>query len=657
VTAPGNALYADDRLAARAGADDGAAAAWDDAQHAAALIAVDPAGLKGAALAAGAGPVRERWMAQFLALAPDAPPVRRLPLNASEDRLLGGLDLAATLAAGRPVAETGLLADADGGVLIAAMAERMAPVTAANIAAALDDGLVRVERDGFSHRDRARFTLILLDEGVDDHESPPALLLERLAFRLDLHAVSIRAAGPCPWTAGEVAHARRILNTVETPDALLDAINMAALAVGAHSIRVLQFCARAARASAALSGRTQATDADAEIACRLVLGPRAAQPPAGDPLADDAPPPPAPEDASPEDAPDSAPDDAPAPDSGRDEAADPDREKDIDLSDMPEEMLIEALTGAALANPLSGLQARKSASGRSAALGKSGDVSRNRHKGRPIGSRKGDPRRDGRLDILATLRAASPWQKLRGADGLSNGSLHSEKPRAGKPDARKPHAGKTYDRKPGRIRVRPEDFHVKQFKQQTESTIIFVVDASGSAAMNRMAEAKGAVERLLADCYARRDHAALIAFRGATADLVLAPTRSLVRARRELAQLPGGGGTPLAAGVDAAYALAAAEKGRGRTPYVVFLSDGRGNIARNGEPGRDAAAEDAMNAARRLRSLDCPVLFFDVSPRPDRRAERLGEAMGARYQPLPFVDGGLVSSAVRQRMAEREKRA
>ena len=356
---------------------------------------------------------------------------------------------------------------------------------------------------------------------------------------------------------------------------------------------------------------------------------------AGDPPPEDAAPPETPEAAETSEAGDDDP--APtceAPQSGRDRETAGESETDLDLADIPQEMLIEALAGAALANPLSDLKPLGAASARSAAAGKSGEVSRNRQKGRPIGSRKGDPRRDGRLDLLATLRAASPWQKLRGGgDGGGPGADNA-----------------------GRIRVRPEDFHVKQFKQQTESTVIFVVDASGSAAMNRMAEAKGAVERLLADCYARRDHAALIAFRGAGAELLLPPTRSLVRARRELAQIPGGGGTPLAAGVEAAFALAVGEKARGRTPYVVFLSDGRGNIARNGEPGREAAAEDALAAARRLRGLDCPVLFFDVSPRPDRRAQRLSDAMGARYRPLPFVDGGVVSSAVRQSMDERARR-
>ena len=101
----------------------------------------------------------------------------------------------------------------------------------------------------------------------------------------------------------------------------------------------------------------------------------------------------------------------------------------------------------------------------------------------------------------------------------------------------------------------------------------------GSSALHRLAEAKGAVELLLADCYVRRDSVAVLAFRGRSAELLLPPTRSLVRAKRSLAELPGGGGTPLAAGIDAARELAFAVRRRGDTAVVVVLSDGRANLA------------------------------------------------------------------------------
>ena len=183
---------------------------------------------------------------------------------------------------------------------------------------------------------------------------------------------------------------------------------------------------------------------------------------------------------------------------------------------------------------------------------------------------------------------------------------------------------------------------------------MFVVDASGSAALHRLAEAKGAVELLLADCYVRRDRVALIAFRGGTggqtgpgAELLLPPTRSLVRAKRCLAGLPGGGGTPLATGMDLARELAEDLARRGGTPLVVLLTDGRANIARDGRPGRPRAAEDALAAARAWRASGVAALWLDTSPQPQAQAQQLAQTMGARYLPLPHADARQMSQAVR----------
>ena len=156
--------------------------------------------------------------------------------------------------------------------------------------------------------------------------------------------------------------------------------------------------------------------------------------------------------------------------------------------------------------------------------------------------------------------------------------------------------------------MRRDDFHITRYRERRETTTIFAVDASGSSALNRLAEAKGAVELLLADCYVRRDRVALLAFRGAGCELLLPPTRSLVRAKRGLAGLPGGGGTPLAAGIDAAAALADAVRRRGETAVVVLLTDGRANVGRNGTGGRERAMADAMSAARQLATMGLSVL-------------------------------------------------
>jgi magnesium chelatase subunit D len=184
-------------------------------------------------------------------------------------------------------------------------------------------------------------------------------------------------------------------------------------------------------------------------------------------------------------------------------------------------------------------------------------------------------------------------------------------------------------------------------KRTPVSVAIFVVDASGSSALHRLAEAKGAVELLLADCYVRRDEVALIAFRGTSASLVLPPTRSLVRARRHLAELPGGGGTPLAAGLAAAADLAAHVGRKGHAPVVVVLTDGRANVTLAGEAGREQARDDALTVARRLAAAGHATLVIDTSSRPDPQAQRLAEALRARYLPLPYAGAEAVSAAVR----------
>jgi magnesium chelatase subunit D len=236
-----------------------------------------------------------------------------------------------------------------------------------------------------------------------------------------------------------------------------------------------------------------------------------------------------------------------------------------------------------------------------------------------VGSRRGVPRGGARLHLIDTLRAAAPWQRLRRAHA-----------RPGAPP----------------ILVRPDDFHLRRHEQKRSTTTIFALDASGSSALYRLAEAKGAVELLLAECYVRRDQVAVLAFRGAAAEVILPPTRSLVRAKRGLAGLPGGGGTPLAAGLDAAAALALRVRRAGGTPVVVVLTDGRANVGRDGLGGRARAQDEALAAARALRAQGGSVIVIDTSVRPEPAARALALAAGARYLALPQANAAALARAV-----------
>jgi magnesium chelatase subunit D len=577
-----------------------------DATLAAALCAVDPEGLGGVALRSHAGPLRDAWLNQLKSLQAAGAPWLRLPHHATDAALLGGLDLAATLHAGRPVAQRGLFARADGGWLLLAMAERCGANVAAHLSAALDLHEVRLQREGLAHTAPARFGLVALDEGQGDDERLPATLLDRLAFQLVLEPADTEDSAPI-FTPNDIAQARAALPAVHVPDDIVEALCGAALAWGVSSLRAPLMALRAVRAAAALAGLAQADESHASMAARLVLAPRATRVPA---------PPTPPESEQPEAEEPSPPsedrpEESPADESSEDAPADP---------QALEDQLIEAMQAALPPGLLAALQAGQQRQAQARAAGTAGALQKHAHRGRPVGTRRGEPRAGARLHVLDTLRAAAPWQRLRQREA----SPHPKK----------------------RIEVRREDFHVMRHRQHRPTTTVFVVDASGSAALHRLAEAKGAVELLLAECYVRRDKVAVLAFRGAGADLLLPPTRSLARAKRALAALPGGGGTPLASGISGALELAQQIARAGDTPVTVFLTDGRANIDRHGSPGRAQATQDATAAAQAFAATGLNALLIDTSPQPADAARELAQAMGATYIPLPYAGAAGLTQAV-----------
>lgn len=569
------------------------ATGWRLAELASALLAMAPVELGGIVVRACPGPVRDAWLDNLRSLHPPDRPWRRIPLHVSESRLLGGIDLAATLRRGSPVAESGLLAEADGGLVLLAMAERASRSTVAHLCAALDRGELQLERDGVRGTVTTRIGVVALDEGIDD-EAPAAALLDRLALGLDLHPLSIGEVDDPRYVMEDITRARSRLSGVEIGDSQLQVLTATALALGITSPRALLLASRTARALAALGEREQVGDSDLATATVLSLAHRATRLPVPD--ADQE----AEEQSPPEENPSTAAED-----------------KRAGQPKPLEERLLEAAQANLPADLLARLQSGPVPQRGTGSQGKSGARQRHRLRGRPGGVVPGDPRAGGRLNLVATLRAAAPWQGLRRQEPAATG-----------------------------IKVQRQDFRLVRYRHRAESTTIFVVDASGSAALHRLAEAKGAVELLLADCYVRRDQVALIAFRGDSAELLLPPTRSLVRARRCLGALPGGGGTPLASAIDMTAALSAQVQRRGATPCYVLLTDGRANIGRSGERGRDVARRDAMASSTGLRQLAVSGLVIDTSARPDAASRELARALGARYLPLPRADAATLRDAV-----------
>ncbi|CAN5865499.1 magnesium chelatase subunit D [soil metagenome] len=629
-----------------------------DAGEIAAMLCVDPAGLGGVALRGSAGPTRDAWLRLLTGLMPHGAPLRRIPLHIADERLLGGLDLAATLATGRPVLQRGLLAESDGGIVLLCMAERVNAGTAARLATVLDRQGVSVEREGLAAFHPSRFGVVALDEGQDDDERMSPALLDRLAFHFSFDATRRPTDVLLSrWKRSDVLAAREMLPSVEVGDALREGLCAAASALGIASIRGALLALRAARAMAALHGRMQVDTADAAWAARLVLAPRATMLPVDpedapqtvDETQSDAENHSANErdaqqeertDASADASADAAPE--PAPEAAPDAGAEPPPDPPVRQVEAIDETVLQAAVAAIPAGLLDALKSGQSREGRRGASGRSGALRQASLRGRPRGARRGEAHGGARLSVIETLRAAAPWQPMRRAEAASK-ATHSG-------------TGTGPGMAAGRIHVRRGDMHVVRFLQRSETTTVFAVDASGSAALHRLAETKGAVELLLADCYVRRDSVALISFRGRSAEVLLPPTRSLVRAKRSLAGLPGGGGTPLAAGIDAAFALACAVRRQGRTPVAVVLTDGQANIARDGSVGRVAANADAHSSARQLRVQGIAALVLDTSPQGQESARRLAVEMGATYVALPHADAARLSQAVRAASDARVQR-
>jgi magnesium chelatase subunit D len=604
--------------------------AWHDALTSLQLLQLDPSGLGGVCLRASHGPVRERWLS---ALASLGLPLVKVPGSADAERLLGGIDLAYTLQTGQLHMQAGLLQQADQGLVYLPMAERLPPALLAPLVQALDSGRVPAAHH-HTPASATRFGVVALDESMPDEPSVGAALQERLALWLDLHLVSpsdialdlslASADGQADdlhiqLSPQALMLARERLQRTEATDVQLQALCASAMGLGIDSLRAPSLALRVACGHAALNGRSVLEDEDLGFAARCVLAPRATQWPT-EPSADaatqtapkdDTQAPEPPERQDPEH-PNDAPDDAETDHANADQ--DPASPPEPSAEDLQEMMVAAAL--ASLPPHMLDALATQGGTRQSNTSGRSGQTRAGSQRGRPLPPRPGRPGGQARLHVLATLRAAAPKQRLR-------------------------HGHNT-----GRVAIRAEDFHIQRYQQRSSSCLILALDASGSAALQRLAEAKGAVELLLQQSYARRDSVCIVAFRGAQAQLLLPMTRSLVRAKRAMTGLPGGGGTPLALALKMAHEQAAQLQRQGVTPILVVLSDGRANVTLQGLGGRAQAQTDAQSWGQQWRATGHRALWIDTSVQPDAQAQQLATSMGASYLPMPQVQSQRMAQAI-----------
>ena len=542
---------------------------WNRAVLALSLAAIDPRGLNGVIIRARPSAARDALMQAARSLR--LPHVRLHPVM-TKQVLDGDVDVSATLGSGTVLMQRGLLARGPS-MLVLPMAERASVYLSARLGQALDASEGHL--------------LLALDESAENDEALPARLADRCAFEVILDDIALGDIRP-PNLPDDIASLQKAARRVIIPPDIIEQLVMLAVSSGITSLRAPSFALRAAGAHAALNGRTTLDTDDISAAVMLVFAHRATQLP--ETSEQNEPPPPQ------------------------------DQHKTQNQNDglnIPDDLLVDAINACLPAGLLDRSSAGKGKTGAGSGAKRAGA-----RRGRPLpAGTSGNS--DASVDLLATLRAAVPWQTLR---------------KRGQPQSIRPV-------------IYPSDLRNRRYETLSDRLLIFVVDASGSAAMARLSEAKGAVELLLAGAYARRDHVALITFRGTKADVLLPPTRSLVQTKRRLAELPGGGATPLASGLSAAFTMAQTASRKGMTPTVITLTDGRANIALDGQPNRPRAASDAQDIARKLANGGIDALVIDTTLRPDRTLRALADTMRAKYIALPRTDAQSVSAAVSASLA------
>lgn len=639
------------------------------AKRALLLLAVEPR-LGGLLMASPSGTGKRRLVKDFASLLEALKPkgreaaLVRVPLGVGEDRLLGGLSLEPAAAGPRWRYRQGLLARADRGVLQVDHINLLPESSLRAIASALDSGRVRVEREGVSASHPARFALVGTCDPAEGH--PAAIIRARVGLLVDGASTADldqrrqvlellqgfeegeRGSGP-PGAAAEpegtdplrgavesIRQARRLLARVEFPGEDLRRLISAAARLGAEGHRPDLFAMLAARAQAALCGRTRVSEEDLEMAARLVLRPRALpadEEPRSGSRHEEA----QPDEGRAAEAPDSDPG-----------AAIEDRSIPADESPMP----VDPRPGEFPEEMFDRLPAARAA-GRRTAPGS------RRLPGSPGRAFRTDPKPDRRrsIAVAATLRAAAPWQswRRRQAGAVSDDDW----------DGRPPPGRGSKGRAGGRMVIRASDLRFRRFRGKAGILFIFVVDASGSMAVNRMAQAKGAMARLLQQAYVFRDQVALVRFGGEGAETLLPPTRSLQRAKRLVEALPASGATPLAAGLAQALGVARAARLRGSPqPVLLILTDGRAN-----RPARPAPAGPGPTPAtlqQELRLLGAEIrrealtaLVVDTRPffLAGEEGRSLADWTGARYLRLPRTDQGALFQAVKSVAEDVRSRA
>ena len=590
-------------------------------------------------------------------------PFVQIPLDVLEDRLLGSVDVEKSVRTGITTFEPGLLASAHRGVLYVDDINLIDESISNLLLEALSTGWVTLEREGLSVRYPCR-PLLIATYNPEEAELREHLM-DRIGVALSADAApldqderleAVRRAlkfGTSPPSLIEefeetsdsmrtsIVFAREYLKDLKPSREQIKYLCEEAIRAGVQGNRGELFAIEVARASAALNGHDRVESEDLQMGVRLCIAPRGTNispPQQDDDMMAPPPPPPPPMDQE-EDDEEKKEEDEPE----QEEEPEPPDEQEDQAPPIPETFMFD-VEGVAL-DPEVMKFTNKANAGKSGSRGMIFSEERGRYI-KPILPR-GKVRK---LAVDATMRTAAPYQRKR-------------RERANERAA----AGENVKLK--NVYIEGSDVRAKKMARKAGSLVIFVVDASGSMALNRMNAAKGAAINLLAEAYQSRDKICLISFQGESAEVLLPPTRSISMAKNRLERMPCGGGSPLAHALNQAaqVGLNAQKSGDVGEVLVICISDGRANVPLSVSiegPNEDPDAppmdkaelkEEVIKTAKVLGSLrSFKLLMLDTENKfvSTGQAKEIAKAAGGKYHYIPKGGGAAITNVASAAIAD-----